>query len=97
MSKFKKGDLVRWKAALRVDPEHLGIVLEERALAPARYKVQWFTDNNNIGNHPEAMLTKVEDEGEYLKVLVTHRRDYLVARFRFGCECASRVGNRYLA
>ena len=64
MSKFKVGDLVRWKAAFRVTRPHLGIVLEERAGLPAaRYKVQWFTDNNSIGNHPEAMLMKARVRG----------------------------------
>ena len=63
MSKFKVGDLVRWKPAKIVRP-HLGIVLEERALVEARYRVQWFTDNNNIGNHPEAMLMKARVRGE---------------------------------
>ena len=69
MNDLKKGDLVRWKVEVRgerrVRPGHLGIVLEERAgLQWARYRVQWFTDNNNISNHPEAMLMKVEVRGE---------------------------------
>ena len=64
MGKFKVGDLVRWKAAFRGGRPHLGIVLEERALQSARYRVQWFTDNNNIGNHPEAMLMKARVRGE---------------------------------
>ena len=64
MSNLKKGDLVRWKAAFGERP-HLGIVLKERAgFHSARYRVQWFTDNNNIGNHPEAMLMKARVRGE---------------------------------
>ena len=64
MSKFKVGDLVRWMGAIRGERPHLGIVLEERAsLQSARYRVQWFTDNNNIGNHPEAMLKKARVRG----------------------------------
>ena len=62
MGKFKVGDLVRWKAAFGGQRAHLGIVLEER-LYPTRYKVQWFTDNNSIGNHPEAMLMKARVRG----------------------------------
>ncbi len=59
MGKFKVGDLVRWyDISIRLGRPHLGIVMEERAGLPARYRVQWFTDNNNIGNHPEAMLMK---------------------------------------
>ena len=64
MSKFKVGDLVRWKAAFRGERPHLGIVLEDRAgFHSARYRVQWFTDNNNIGNHPEVMLMKARVRG----------------------------------
>ena len=63
MGKFKVGDLVRWKAAFRGERPHLGMVLEERALHVARYRVQWFTDNNSIGNHPEAMLMKARVRG----------------------------------
>ena len=62
MTKFKVGDLVRWKAATNAERPHLGIVLVERL--HHRYQVQWFTDNNNIGIHYASMLTKVEDEGE---------------------------------
>ncbi len=62
MNKFKVGDLVRWKSATNAERPHLGIVLVERL--HHRYKVQWFTDNNNIGTHPEAMLTKAEVRGE---------------------------------
>jgi len=62
VNKFKVGDLVRWKSATNAERPHLGIVLVERL--HHRYKVQWFTDNNNIGTHPEAMLTKVEVGGE---------------------------------
>jgi len=62
MTKFKVGDLVRWKAATNAERPHLGIVLVERL--HHRYQVQWFTDDNKIGIHPEAMLTKAEVEGE---------------------------------
>jgi hypothetical protein len=62
--KFKAGDLVRWKAAFRVERPHLGIVLEDRDPARLyRYKVQWFTDNNSIGTYPASALMKVEDRG----------------------------------
>jgi len=63
VNKFKVGDLVRWKAAFRGERPHLGMVLEDRAGLPARYRVQWFTDNNSIGNHPEAMLMKARVRG----------------------------------
>ena len=63
MGKFKVGDLVRWKAAFRGERPHLGMVLKDRAGLPARYRVQWFTDNNSIGNHPEAMLMKARVRG----------------------------------
>ena len=62
MNKFKVGDLVRWKSATNAERPHLGIVLVERL--HHRYRVQWFTDDNKIGNHPEAMLTKAEVRGE---------------------------------
>ena len=62
MTKFKVGDLVRWKAATNAARPHLGIVLDERL--HHRYQVQWFTDNNNIGIHYATMLTKVEVRGE---------------------------------
>ena len=61
MTKFKVGDLVRWKAATNAERPHLGIVLVERL--HHRYQVQWFTDNNSIGTHYAAMLTKAEVEG----------------------------------
>ncbi len=61
MNKFKVGDLVRWKPATNAERPHLGIVLVER-LHP-RYKVQWLTDNNNIGTHYASMLTKAKVEG----------------------------------
>ena len=61
MTKFKVGDLVRWKAATNAERPHLGIVLVERP--HYRYQVQWFTDNNNIGIHYASMLTKAEVEG----------------------------------
>ena len=65
MGKLKVGDLVRTKLRFRRGERlHLGIVLEERAGLPARYRVQWFTDNNSIGNHPEAMLMKARVRGE---------------------------------
>jgi hypothetical protein len=62
VGKFKVGDLVRWKAA-RAERPYLGIVLEERAHPVGRYRVQWFTDNNSIGNHPEAILMKARVRG----------------------------------
>ena len=61
MSKFKVGDLVRWKAAFRGERPHLGIVLEERP--HYRYKVQWLTDSNRVGTHKVETLMKVEDRG----------------------------------
>ena len=64
MGKFKVGDLVRWKAAFRGERPHLGIVLKDPvAWMHDRYRVQWFTDNNSIGNHPEAMLMKARVRG----------------------------------
>lgn len=65
MTKFKVGDLVRWKAATNAERPHLGIVLVERPqpMGFYSYKVQWFTDNNRIGTHHATLLTKAEVEG----------------------------------
>ena len=65
MTKFKVGDLVRWGAPVRGERPHLGIVLKDPvAWMHDRYRVQWFTDNNSIGTHYAAMLTKAEVRGE---------------------------------
>jgi len=65
MTKFKVGDLVRWKAATNAERPHLGIVLKDPvAWMHDRFRVQWFTDNNNIGTHRAEALVKVEVQGE---------------------------------
>ena len=61
MTKFNKGDLVRWRRCYVGEKPHRGIIREE--CGQDRFLVQWFTDDNEVGSHRRNDLIKMEVRG----------------------------------
>ena len=60
MDKLKVGDLVRW-CAFETTEAHRGIVVQ--VITSQRYRIRWFTDGDEVGNHWVNDLAKLEVRG----------------------------------